>query len=113
MTGPLTKELEHHGIVVLPDLVTPEQLRAMRSAFAARLGRQRWNDLDGYSKTEPYRLMLEDLLATHPAFLEVALDPRVTGAVREYVGPGFQLTEAKGWQSNPTKHDFHGWHGDA
>jgi hypothetical protein len=113
MTNPLAKELEHHGVVVLPDLVTPTQLRDMQRAFADRLGRQRWNDLDGYFKTEPYRLMLEDLLPAHPAFLEIALNPRVVEAVREYVGPGFQLTEAKGWQSNPTKRDFHGWHGDA
>jgi hypothetical protein len=33
--------------------------------------------------------------------------------VREYVGPSFQLTEAKGWLSLPTESDFHGWHGDA
>ena len=99
--------------MVLPDLVTPKRLRGMQRAFAARLGRQRWNDLDGYFQTEPQRLMLEDLLTTHEAFQEVALDPRVTGAVREYVGAAFQLTEAKGWQSNPTKYDFHGWHGDA
>ncbi len=113
MTNPLAKELEHHGVVVLPGLVTPTQQRDMQRAFADRLGRQRWNDLDGYFKTEPYRLMLEDLLPAHPAFLEIALNPRVVEAVREYVGPGFQLTEAKGWQSNPTKRDFHGWHGDA
>ena len=112
MTNPLAKELEHHGVAVLPDLVTPEQLRAMQAAFAARLGRQRWNDLDGYVENEVHRLMLEDLLTMHQAFLDVALDPRVTEAVREYVGPGFQLTEAKGWQSNPTNYDFHGWHGD-
>ena len=113
MTSLLAKELEHHGVVVLPDLVAPEQLRAMQDAFASRLRRQRWNDLDGYFKTEPYRLMLEDLLLTHQAFLDVAMNPRITEAVREYVGPGFQLIEAKGWQSNPTQHDFHGWHGDA
>jgi hypothetical protein len=113
MSSPLAKELECRGVVVLPDVVTPERLRAMQGAFAARLGRQRWNDVDGYFKTEPYRLMLDDLLQAHQAFLDVALDPRVTEAVREYVGPNFQLTEAKGWQSNPTKYDFHGWHGDA
>ncbi len=112
MTNRLAKELEHRGVAVMPDLVTPEQLHAMRQAFAARLGRQRWNDIDGYVKSEPYRLMLEDLLQTHQAFQDVALHPRITEALREYIGPGFQLTEAKGWQSNRTKYDFHGWHGD-
>ena len=113
MTSLLAKELEHHGVVVIPDLLAPEQLRAMQTAFASRLSRQRWNDLDGYFKTEPYRLMIEDVLLLHQAFLDTALDPRVVEAVREYVGPGVQLTEAKGWQSNPTTRDFHGWHGDA
>jgi len=113
MTSPLAKELEHHGVVVISDLLAPARLRAMQSAFASRLTRQRWNDLDGYSKTEPYRLMIEDVLLLHQGFLDAALDPRVTEAVGEYVGPGFQLAEAKGWQSNPTKLDFHGWHGDA
>jgi hypothetical protein len=113
MTNVWAKELEHNGVVVLPGLVCPEQLRAMQAAFAARLSRQRWNDLDGYFKTEPYRLMIEDVLLLHQAFLDVALHPKVIEAVREYVGPEFQLTEAKGWQSNPTKKDFHGWHGDA
>ncbi|HVS37512.1 MAG TPA: phytanoyl-CoA dioxygenase family protein, partial [Gemmataceae bacterium] len=113
MTSRLAKELDRHGVVVLPDLVRPQQLCAMQRAFAIRLDRQRWNDLDGYFKTEPYRLMLADLLLMHPAFLETALNPQLIEAVREYVGPAFQLTEAKGWQSNPTKRDFHGWHGDA
>ena len=28
-------------------------------------------------------------------------------------GDEYELTEAKGWKSLPTKRDFHGWHGDA
>jgi hypothetical protein len=113
MTSPLAKELEHHGVAVIPGLLAPQQLRTMQAAFAARLGRQRWNDAEGYFKTEPYRLMIEDVLTLHQAFLDAALAPRVVEAVGAYVGPGFQLIEAKGWQSNPTKYDFHGWHGDA
>src|SRR5262249_46032052 len=34
-------------------------------------------------------------------------------ALREYVGERFELVEAKGWESLPTRRDFHGWHGDA
>jgi hypothetical protein len=113
MTSRLAKELEQHGIVLIPDLLKPDQLRGMQESFAARLGRQRWNATDGYLKTESHRHMIEDVLLLHQGFLDAALDPRVTGAVREYVGLDFQLVEAKGWQSNPTKYDFHGWHGDA
>jgi hypothetical protein len=113
MSSPLAKELEVNGVVLIPNLLTPPQLSDMQRAFSARLSRQRWNDLEGYFKTEPYRLMIEDVLLLHQAFLDVALSPPILDAVREYVGPGFQLIEAKGWQSNPTKRDFHGWHGDA
>jgi hypothetical protein len=113
VSNPLAKELAYHGVVLIPNLLTPQQLRDMQGAFTARLGRQRFNDLDGYFKTEPYRLMIEDVLLLHQAFLDVALSSVILEAVREHVGPAFQLTEAKGWQSNPTKRDFHGWHGDA
>jgi hypothetical protein len=110
---PWTKELEHHGIVVLSDLVTPSQLAGMRRAFALRLRRQRWNDVDGYEKTERYRRMVQDVLTLDQGFVDVALEPRLTEVLREYVGPAVELVEAKGWESVPTKRDFHGWHGDA
>ena len=113
MPNLLAKELEHHGIVLIPDLLEPDQLRGMQESFAARLSRQRWNAADGYSKTDSHRHVIEDVLQLHQGFLDAALDPRVTSAIREYVGPGFQLAEAKGWQSNPTTYDFQQWHGDA
>src|SRR5437588_9327224 len=48
----LSTELETNGIVVLPSLVSPEALREMQDAFAARLTRVRWNNFDGYTPTE-------------------------------------------------------------
>jgi hypothetical protein len=113
MSHPWTKELEHHGIVILSDLVTVSQLAGMQQAFARRLRRQRWNDVDGYEKTERYRLMVQDVLTLDQGFVDVALEPRLTEVLREYVGPAVELVEAKGWESVPTKRDFHGWHGDA
>jgi hypothetical protein len=113
MSHPWTKELEHHGIVVLDDLITPSQLAGMQRAFARRLRRQRWNDVDGYEKTERYRLMVQDVLTLDQGFVDVALGPRLAEVLREYVGPAVELVEAKGWESVPTTRDFHGWHGDA
>jgi hypothetical protein len=109
----LTKELEHHGIVVVPNLLSAQQLAGMQAGFALRLKRQRWNDVDGYEKTEPYRHMVQDVLTLHQGFVDLALHPMVLDAVREYVGANFELAEAKGWLSLPTRKDFHGWHGDA
>jgi hypothetical protein len=110
---PITSGLERDGIVVLPGFVTGERLRLMQEAFESRLVRMRWNDADGFEKTERYRHMVQDVLTLEQGFVDVALDPVVKRVLAEYVGPRFQLVEAKGWRSLPTRTDFHGWHGDA
>lgn len=109
----LASELETNGIVVLPSLVSPEQLREMQEAFAARLAHVRWNNVEGYVRTEVYRLMLEDVLTLAQGFVDIAIHPLVKEILARYLGPTYQLTEAKGWKSLPTTYDFHGWHGDS
>jgi hypothetical protein len=109
----LVAELEQDGIVLLPELLSKEQLAGMQRAFALRLRRLRWNDFDGYQKTERYRHMVQDVLALDQGFVDAALHPLVKEVIRRYVGDGSELVEAKGWKSLPTKRDFHGWHGDA
>jgi len=109
----LAAELEANGIVILPNLLDSEQLRAMQQAFGARLRRVRWNNFDGYVKTERFRHMIEDVLLLDQGFLDLALHPLVKQILNRYLGPDYELTEAKGWKSLPTKNDFHGWHGDA
>ncbi len=108
----LAAELENTGIVVLPSIVGPEQLRGMQAAFASRLRRMRWNNFEGYMKTEPYRHMVEDVLLLDQGFVDLALHPLVKQILARYLGTKYELTEAKGWKSLPTKYDFHGWHGD-
>jgi len=88
------KELEADGITRLPELVSSQTLKDMQTSFAGRLNALRWNDRDGYERTERFRLMVQ------------------ADALREYLGEPFELVEAKGWKSLPTKKDFHGWHGD-
>lgn len=109
----LTAELETDGIVTLPPIVSPEQLAGMQKAFEVKLRRMRWNDLDGYEKTERLRHMVQDVLLLDQGFVDLALNPLAMEVIRRYVGPQFTLVEAKGWRSLPTKRDFHGWHGDA
>jgi hypothetical protein len=109
----LTKQLEESGITVLPDLLTASQLRGMRASFDARLKRMRWNNFDGYEKTERHRHMVQDVLLLDQGFMDAALHPAVLSALHEYLGDRFELVEAKGWKSLPTKRDFNGWHGDA
>ena len=106
-------ELDREGIVVLPNLLSAAQLTAMQAAFNARLRRMRWNNFDGYQKTEPFRHMVEDVLLLDQGFVDLALHPLIKEVLAGYLGPRFALTEAKGWKSLATQRDFHGWHGDA
>jgi len=113
MSSQIAKELEKDGIARLPQLVSPETLKDMQSAFAGRLKALRWNDNDGYERTERFRLMVQDVLTLAQGFVDSALHPLVKEALREYLGEPFELCEAKGWKSLPVKKDFHGWHGDS
>jgi phytanoyl-CoA dioxygenase PhyH len=108
----LAAELDTMGIVVLPSMVSPEQLRGMQSAFGSRLRRIRWNNFDGSQRTELYRQMVEDVLLLDQGFVDLALHPLVKEILNRYLGTEYELTEAKGWMSLPTRYDFHGWHGD-
>jgi Phytanoyl-CoA dioxygenase (PhyH) len=108
----LAAHLEMDGIVVLPGIVTPHQLQGMQTAFASRLKRVRWNNFEGYQRTELYRHMVEDVLQLDQGFMDLALHPLVKDILTRYLGTEFELTEAKGWKSLPTSYDFHGWHGD-
>jgi hypothetical protein len=112
-TDDLSDRLDRDGIVVLPNLLTPKQLEGMQRAFASRLLRLRWNNFEGYEKTEPYRHMVEDVLLLDQGFLDLAIHPVVKSIVKRYLGDEAGLTEARGWKSLPTNRDFHGWHGDA
>lgn len=108
----LAAELKTNGVVVLPALFSAEQLQGMQQAFQSRLRRMRWNNFEGYQKTELYRDMVEDVLLLDQGFLDLAVHPLVKQILTRYLGTKYELTEAKGWRSLPTRHDFHGWHGD-
>ncbi len=108
----LVEALETDGIAIIPGFLAADQLRDMKRAFGSALAHMRWNNFDGYEKTEPYRHMVENVLMLEQGFVDAALDPRVQSTLREYIGPDYQLCEAKGWLSRPTMKDFHGWHGD-
>jgi Phytanoyl-CoA dioxygenase (PhyH) len=112
-TRSLAENLERDGIVVLPDLLSRDQLAQMQFAFAQRLQRQRWNNVDGYEKNERFRHMVNDVLTLDQGFVDVALHQVVKETLHAYIGPKYELVEAKGWKSLPTNSDFHGWHGDA
>jgi ectoine hydroxylase-related dioxygenase (phytanoyl-CoA dioxygenase family) len=108
----LFSELDTNGVVTLPSIISDEQLREMQHAFAASLQQVRWNNVEGYQRNEIYRHMVEDVLLLAQGFVDLAVHPLVKAMISRYLGPTYQLTEAKGWKSLPTNRDFHGWHGD-
>jgi len=109
----LVRELETHGVVRLPNLIGPQQLANMKRAFDVKLKRLRWNNIDGYEKTEPYRHMVENLLLLDQGFVDLALHGTIKAVLNSYLGHTYELVEARGWLSLPTRRDFHGWHGDS
>lgn len=106
-------QLEKDGVAILPGFIQGEALENMQRAFESRLQRMRWNDFDGYEKTERFRHMVQDVLMLDQGFVDVAIHPVVKATLGSYIGPNFELVEAKGWKSLPTRRMFHGWHGDA
>ena len=108
----VTDQLARDGIVVLPRFIEGEPLAGMQHAFAHALARPRINLVSGYEKSELHRDMVEDVLMLDQGFVDAAVHPLVTRTLAEYIGDGYQLVEAKGWMSYPTRRDFHGWHGD-
>ncbi len=108
-----TRLLETDGIVVIPGFLRDDSLTRMRTAFESRLRRLRWNNFDGYERTERFRYMVQDVLTLEQGFVSAAIDPLVIETLRGYLGESFQLVEAKGWKSLPTRRMFHGWHGDS
>src|SRR5689334_5101190 len=82
----LVAELERNGVVVLPPLLTDERLRDMQHAFAAKLQHVRWNNIDGYQRTETYRHMIEDVLLLAQGFVDLAVHPLVKAILSRYLG---------------------------
>ena len=54
-----------------------------------------------------------NVLLLDQGFVDLGLHPLVKQILGRYLGTNYELTEAKGWKSLPTRRDFHGWHGDA
>jgi hypothetical protein len=105
--------LERDGLVVLDGLLDAEELAHARRCFSSTVSRLTWNTQPGFFHTDPYRRMVTDVLRLDESFVRMATHPTVLAACRRYLGPDFIVTEAKGWRSNPSRADFHGWHNDA
>ena len=109
----LLEILQRDGVAAIPRFIAGDRLQRMQRAMESVLERLRLNNIDGYEKTEQLRDMVEHPLLLEQGFVDIGLDPNVLEVARRYVGPKFQLVEAKGWRSRVTKGRGHGWHGDS
>jgi hypothetical protein len=109
----LLQALERDGIVALPAMLDPQSLAGLQGAFESVLAQPAFNTWHGYEQNEKWRLLVENALTLDPAVVRLALNPLLKSVLRRYIGPGFALTEARGWKTIRTKADFHGWHNDA
>ena len=112
-TDTILATLEQDGVAMLPRFVSDQDLHAMQVCFDNELKNPRWNTNSGYQQNEKWRLLVEDVLALDPAFLSLAINPVVQKVFNQYLGKGYVLSEARGWETIATKREFHGWHNDA
>ena len=82
--------IERDGLAVLPGFVQGETLGAMQRAFESRLERMRWNNFDGYERTERYRRNVQDILTLEQGFVSSAIHPLVKEVLRAYLGDSWQ-----------------------
>ena len=109
----LLEALERDGVVALPPMLGAEALAGLQQSFERVLERPAFNTWYGYERNEKWRILVENALTVDPAVVRLALHPLLKSVLRRYIGPGFALTEARGWRTIRTTIDFHGWHNDA
>lgn len=105
--------LDRDGAVTLPQLVSADTLKDMQAEFGARLKYFATNDVTGYVHTELMRVGVPDVLTLAQGFIDIGVHSLVMGVMERYVGKAYALAEAKGWETQRTLSDFHGWHGDS
>lgn len=94
----LLKQLDDDGYVILPALLPPSQVKAIRDALAPYLqgklmGR---NDFEGYDSERVYAL-----LAKSPVFGDLAAHPLVLDVCEHILGPNFMLSACLAINSHP------------
>jgi ectoine hydroxylase-related dioxygenase (phytanoyl-CoA dioxygenase family) len=108
------------GYLVVPDVLTPDELARLRAvtdavlAEAAVEGESRGRFLLEKDAPPGRRLVWRvfDPIAVHPAYLEVARHPRVLDAVESLIGPDIQLHNSNMHLKLPEHGGAVEWHQD-
>ncbi|HEU5294374.1 MAG TPA: phytanoyl-CoA dioxygenase family protein [Burkholderiaceae bacterium] len=94
----LLQQLDDDGYVIIPALLSTQQVQAIRDALAPYLQRQLMgrNDFEGYDSERVYAL-----LAKSPVFGELAAHPLVLDVCDKLLGPNFMLSACLAINSHP------------
>jgi ectoine hydroxylase-related dioxygenase (phytanoyl-CoA dioxygenase family) len=94
----LMQQLDTDGYVIIPSLLPPSQVQAIRDALAPHLQRKLMgrNDFEGYDSERVYAL-----LAKSPVFGELAAHPLVLDVAERILGPNFMLSACLAINSHP------------
>ncbi|HSB23427.1 MAG TPA: phytanoyl-CoA dioxygenase family protein, partial [Burkholderiaceae bacterium] len=94
----LLQQLDSDGYVIIPSLLPPSQVQAIKEALSPYLQRQLMgrNDFEGYDSERVYAL-----LAKSPVFGELAAHPLVLDVCEAILGPNFMLSACLAINSHP------------
>jgi ectoine hydroxylase-related dioxygenase (phytanoyl-CoA dioxygenase family) len=94
----LLQQLDTDGYVIIPSLLPPAQVKAIRDALAPYLQRKKMgrNDFEGYDSERVYAL-----LAKSPVFGELAAHPLVLDVCEQILGPNFMLSACLAINTHP------------
>jgi ectoine hydroxylase-related dioxygenase (phytanoyl-CoA dioxygenase family) len=94
----LLAQMDEDGYVILPSLLPPSQVKAIRNALAPHLQRKLLgrNDFEGYESERVYAL-----LAKSPVFADLAAHPLVLDVCEHMLGPNFMLSACLAINSHP------------
>ena len=94
----LLRQLDEDGYVILPSLLPPTQVRAIKDALAPYLRGEKMgrNDFEGYESERVYAL-----LAKSPVFADLAAHPLVLDVCEHVLGPNFMLSACLAINTHP------------
>jgi ectoine hydroxylase-related dioxygenase (phytanoyl-CoA dioxygenase family) len=94
----LLRQLDSDGYVIIPSLLPPTQVQAIRDALAPYLQRKLMgrNDFEGYDSERVYAL-----LAKSPVFADLAAHPLVLDVCEPILGPNFMLSACLAINTHP------------
>ncbi len=109
LTSQQAQSYHDDGFIVIDDFLSPEEIEVLREAEASPAIQSALEEQGIKQRT----VHLLELTVRHPAFLELARDPRVVACIQPLLGENIQLQHSKLATKPPTKGlGAFGWHQD-